>query len=71
MNGTRREKKMRKYRVQYQNHLGFVETLTVKAANMHEATQEFMTELFMHSMYTEQEREQCRIVQITELMEAE
>lgn len=71
MNGTRREKKMRKYRIQYENPIGFVETLVVEAANMHEATQQWITELFMHSIYTEEEREKCRIIQITEMMEAE
>ena len=62
---------LRKYKVFYESPLGYIETLTVTASNMHEATQQFTTELFMHSMYTEQEREQCRIVQITEVMEVE
>ena len=61
----------KKYKVFYQAPLGYIETLTVTASNMHEATQQFVTELHMHTLYTEQEREQCRIVQITELMEAE
>ena len=61
----------RKYKINYQTPLGYIETMTVTASSVHEATQQFVTELFMHSMYTEQEREQCRIVQITELMEAE
>ena len=61
----------KKYKVFYQTPLGYIDTMTVTASNMHEATQQFTTELFMHSLYTEQEREQCRIVQITELMEAE
>lgn len=60
-----------RYKVYYENPLGYIETLTVIASNMYEATQQFMTELFLHSMYTEQEREQCRIVQITELTEVE
>ena len=62
---------LKKYKVFYESPLGYIETLIVTAANMHEATQQFMTELFLHSMYTEQEREQCRIVQITELMEVD
>lgn len=59
------------YKVFYQTPLGYIETLTVIASNMHEATQQFMTELHMHTLYTEQEREKCRIVQITEIMEGE
>lgn len=61
----------RKYRINYQTPLGYIETMTVTASSMHEATQQFVTELFIHSMYTEQEREQCRIVQITELGDKE
>ena len=61
----------RKYRIQYMTPHGYLESLVVQASSVHEATQQFVTELFMHSMYTEQEREQCRIVQISELMEAE
>ena len=61
----------RKYKVYYQTPLGYIETMTVTSSNMHEATQQFITELHMHTLYTEQEREQCRIVQITEIMEAE
>lgn len=58
-----------RYQIYYQNHLGYIETMTVRASSMHEATQQFTTELFLHSMYTEQEREQCRIVQISEIGE--
>lgn len=60
-----------RYKIYYQTPLGYIETMIVRAFSMHEATQQFMTELFLHSMYTEQEREQCRIVQITELMEVD
>lgn len=60
-----------RYKIYYQTPLGYIETMIVRAFSMHEATQQFTTELFMHSLYTEQEREQCRIVQITELTEAE
>lgn len=61
----------RKYRINYQTPHGYIETMTVTASSMHEATQQFITELHMHTLYTEQEREKCRIVQITELMEVE
>ena len=60
-----------RYKIYYQTPLGYIETMIVRAFSMHEATQQFVTELFMHLMYTEQEREQCRIVQITELMEVD
>lgn len=60
---------LKKYRVTYQTPLGYLDDMTVYASNMHEATQQFITELHMHTLYTEQEREQCRIIQITELME--
>ena len=61
----------RRYRIQYQTPLGYLESLVVRASSMHEATQQFITELHMHTLYTEQEREQCRIIQITELGESE
>ena len=62
---------MKKYRIEYTNHLGYLDNLTVRALNMHEAVMDFKYHLFMHTLMTEQEREQCRIIQVTELGENE
>ena len=58
-----------KYRIEYQTHLGYLENMTVRAGSVHEAVMDFKYQLHMHTLMTEQEIEECRIVQITEEME--
>lgn len=60
-----------KYRIEFTNNLGYLENMTIRAGSVHEAVMDFKYHLHMQTLMTEQEIEQCRIVQITELGENE